>query len=155
MSITLKWENRSKDRLLRKFADLAPEAQKNLEDAGGKSAREMAQMARSLVPVRTGALRESIAVTPPGGSPPRYSQGSLPRVPEGAWAISAGNERVRYAHLIEFGTEAHITGGRPAGTAHPGTRAQPFFWPSYRVMARRHKGRASRALSKAIKAAGK
>jgi HK97 gp10 family phage protein len=72
-----------------------------------------------LVPVRTGHLRDSIVVTPPGETTPAYATGGSTTVPENKVAISAGNTAVRYAHLVEFGTEK----------AH----AQPFFWPAYRL----------------------
>jgi hypothetical protein len=65
--------------------------------------------------------------------------------------ISAGNSKVRYAHLIEFGTAPHINGGVFAGTEHPGTQAQPFFYPTYRRLRRRARSRISRAVTKAIK----
>lgn len=153
--MTLKWDQRTKDQWFRRLNKMAPTAQAYLEEASGKSAKEMQQMARSLAPVRTGALRDSIATTPPGGSPPKYSQNAMPRVPDGAWAISAGNEQVRYAHLVEFGTAPHEQGGMFEGTAHPGTRARPFFWPAYRTIRKRHRSRVSRALNKSIKDAGK
>lgn len=142
---------RNKDRLYQKLLKLAPAAEKELAVAGGKSANEMVQAARAFVPVDTGALRDSIVATPPGGTPPSYSRGATGAVPPGAWMVTAGNRQVRYAHLVEFGVQPFVAGGRFAGAQHPGNRARPFFWPAYRLVRRRHRSRAGRAISKSIK----
>lgn len=143
---------RGKDELLRRLGALAPSAEKELAAASMTSGQEMVALARSYVPVRTGALRDSIVLTPPGGTPPAFSQGTR-IVPPAAVMVTAGNTRVRYSHLVEFGTRAHIAGGQFAGAEIPGAPAQPFFWPAYRLTSRRHRSRAGRALGKSIKAA--
>ena len=145
---------RKKDKLLDSIRRLAPAAEKELTAAAQKSAGEMVSLARSFVPVKTGALRDSIVATPPGGSAPGYSQGGR-LVPKGAYAITAGNAAVRYPHLVEYGTAAHLNAGQFAGSEHPGTSAQPFFWPAYRLTRKRHQSRASRALTKSVKDAVK
>lgn len=142
---------RNKDRLYEKLRKLAPAADKELTAAGGKSAEEMVQAARAFVPVDTGKLRDSIQATAPGGQPPSYAQNASGVVPPGAWMVTAGDRHVRYAHLVEFGAKPHIAGGRFAGAMHPGAPAQPFFWPAYRLIRKRHKNRAGRAISKSIK----
>lgn len=141
---------RRKDALFRKLNRLAPEAEKELSLAGQKSAEEMVSLARSFAPTRTGDLKESIVATPPGGTPPDHSQGAR-TVPPGAYMVTAGNNKVRYPHLVEHGTPPHPQGGMFKGTTHPGTPRQPFFWPAYRIIAKRHKSRASRAINKAAK----
>lgn len=151
MSVKLTFDRTKKERLFKKLRQLAPEADTALEEAARQSAAEMVQMARSLVPVRTGALRDSIVATPPGGEPPPYGQGSYGAVPAGAWMVTAGDSKVRYPHLVEFGTKAHINAGTAPGTQHPGTQAQPFFFPAYRTIKKRHQNKASRALGRAIK----
>jgi hypothetical protein len=40
-------------------------------------------------------------------------------------------------------------GGKFKGSQHPGTAAQPFFYPSYRALKKRAKSRMSRAAKKA------
>jgi hypothetical protein len=57
------------------------------------------------------------------------------------------------ARLIEFGTAPHINEGLYAGSQHPGTQAQPFFFPGWRIVRKRVKGRISRGIKKAIKEA--
>ncbi len=149
MSVTVKV--RGKDKLARKLKELAPEAQKALTEANGQTANEMVTIARSYAPKRTGALAESIVSTGPGAIPPAYAQGGKSLIDTGAWLVSTGNNRVRYAHLVEFGTAAHPQGGTGEGTEHPGTTARPFFFPAYRIVAKKHKGRATRAVNKSIK----
>lgn len=82
-----------------------------------KGADEIADLVRASAPVDDGDLKESIAVTGPGQATPAYSQpGGSTVVPENAAMITAGNTKVRYAHLQEYGTTFHA--------------AQPFFWPA-------------------------
>ena len=65
--------------------------------------------------------------------------------------VSAGGGLAFYASWVEYGTPPHINGGKFAGTQHPGTVKQPFFWPTYRLNKRRIKSRLSREQNKAIK----
>lgn len=143
---------RNKDKLLRKLGQLAPATQKNLAEANRQTADEMVALARNFAPSRTGALRESIVATPPGGTPPAHSQGAgAGVVPEGAYAVSAGNSKVRYARLVEYGTSPHDNEGRFKGTQNPGARRQPFFWTAYRLIRKKMRSRASRSINKAVK----
>lgn len=141
---------RRKDALLAKLTQLAPAAGEALTKVNGDSAEEMASLARSYAPKRTGKLAESIVVTPPGGAPPDYSQG-IKAVPAGAFAVTAGNKAVRYAHLVEYGTSPHTNEGVFKGTDNPGAPRQPFFWPAYRLIRKKMRSRAARALNKAAK----
>lgn len=87
----------------------------------------------------TGALIDSITVTPAGQSTPPYSQpGGSTVVPEGAAMITAGNSDVRYPHLIEYGWSKG--------------QAQPFFWPAVRANRKRVLAKINRDIRKAIKA---
>lgn len=153
-SVTVKI--RKKDALLQRFKKMAPAAERELKVANRKSAVEMARNARSYVPVgRTGRLQKSIIVTTSGQMPPMYSQGAprLP-VPKGSAMVTAGNGEVRYAHLVEFGSAPHKVGGQFAGATHPGSAPRPYFWPAYRLVSKKHKGRATKALNTSIKKAG-
>lgn len=125
--------------------DLPDKIRDDVEKAVLKGAHEIADAQRLLAPVDSGALRDSIAVTPPGQRTPSYSQPGGARVAGALEAVvTAGNSDVRYAHLVEYGT----------GGDSP-TAAQPFFWPGYRLRRDRVKARIKRETSKAIrKAAG-
>lgn len=144
---------RRKDALLKKLGELHPALFEAIGEANHQAADEMVETAQAFVAVKTGKLRNSIVATPPGQEIPSYSQGGGGgMVPDGAYAVSAGNTNVRYAHLVEFGSKPHFNEGMFAGTENPGSPPQPFFWPAYRLMRKRHKGRLGRALGKAVKA---
>jgi HK97 gp10 family phage protein len=104
------------------------------------SANEVADAQRHLAESSrdTGALIDSITVTPPGRSTPAYSQPGGSRVAgETEVIITAGNADVRYAHLVEYGTAK--------------TEAKPFFWLALRLLRRRAQNRINRAARKAVK----
>jgi len=140
-------------RLLAKMAALPAEVRSAIKQALAEGADEITDMQKRLAPVKSGELRDSIKQTW-GGGRERYSSlnaTSGAGDPDLTVRISAGNTKVRYAHLIEFGTRPHINGGKFAGTLHPGTRAQPFFYPAYRALKRRVKSRITRATTKAAR----
>lgn len=150
MSVTVKWRN--KDRLFAKLRKSVPGIEKAVTDANVKSANVIAALQKSFAPVDDGDLRDSIEVTLPGGRSPAHSQpGGSESVPLGAVLITAGNSKVRYAHLVEYGTAPHTLGGVFAGAEHPGNPAQPYFWPGYRLGRRSAKARATRAMTKELK----
>jgi HK97 gp10 family phage protein len=143
---------RRKDALLKKLGALAPAVFDAVKDANRQTADEMVDLAQGFAPVRTGALRDSIVATGPGGTPPAYSQGGgAGVVPEGSYAVSAGNKKVRYAHLVEYGTKPHTNEGEFKGTQNPGAKRQPFFWPAYRLVRKQMRSRAVRSINKAVK----
>lgn len=143
---------RNKDRLYAKLKRMAPEAAKALVDEGNKAADEMVATARSYAPVDRGDLRQSIVATRAGQATPAYSQpGGSVTVPEGSVLVTAGNSKVRYPHLVEYGTRPHENKGKFAGTHNPGAPAQPYFWPAFRLLRRRFRARMTRAMNKAIK----
>lgn len=111
-------------------------------------------------PPRPGLLRDSIGWT--FGSPPKTKATGAFR-PQGSGnfiaSVYAGNDEAFYARWVEFGTQSHsLTKGadisrkkRQGGTQHPGSVAQPFFWPSYRLMRKTIKSTIRRKLTAAIK----
>ncbi len=128
------------EKLERRLARIPKKVKDEVEKALVKSAEETAAAQRALAESSrdTGDLIASIAVTPPGGTTPAYSQpGGSTRVPEGAAAVTAGNTGVRYAHLVEFGTRR--------------APAQPFFFPGYRMTKTRNARRIKRALGQAVR----
>lgn len=143
-----------RDELLRKMAAMPTAVRSAIRQALAQGADEITDEMKRLAPKRTGKLRNSIAQSW-GGGKVRYSSlaGTAGEAgdPDLSVRISAGSSEVRYAHLVEFGTAPHINGGRFAGTRHPGTTAQAFFFPAYRANRRRVKARISRATTKAVK----
>lgn len=145
------------DRLRRKFKRLPQLAREEIRKAMEQSASEIVAMMKSLVPVASGDLQESIGWT-------------WGEAPEGAMVIGKvrGNQRGRdnpqitiyagggdafYARMVEFGTSPFTNGGKFAGSENPGTAAQPYFFPSWRAGRKRAKGRVTRAINKAAKRA--
>lgn len=103
-----------------------------------KSAEELAALQRQFAPVDEGELRDSITVTLPGQSTPPYSQpGGMRVAGETEVLVTVGNEDVRYAHLVEYGT---VKAG-----------AHPFFWPAFRLLRKRLQNRVKRAIAKAVR----
>jgi HK97 gp10 family phage protein len=144
------------DQLHRRFKRIPVAVKRAAIASVVEGANEVAALQRRLVPVDDGDLKASITVTPPGQSTPPYSQPGGQRVARETEAIvTAGNTKVRYAHLVEFGTAPHENGGMFEGTQNPGAKAQPFFWPSYRAVRRQVRSRISRSISKAIRDEGK
>lgn len=132
------------DDLTRRLKRIPEEVRKAIDPAVTQSAEEMAQAMRAMVPVKTGKLRGSIKVTPPGGVTPAHSQpGGSQTVPHGSAVVTAGNNDVRYAHLVEHG---HVA----SGWSEVPAPAHPFFWPGYRLTKKRARGRINRAMKKAI-----
>lgn len=104
------------------------------------SGNELADRMKHLAPEDTGALKDSITVTPPGGTTPPYSQpGGSRTAGENQVLVTAGNSEVRYPHLVEYGTEE--------------AAAQPYFWPAYRLTKKRITNRVKRAVRKAVREA--
>ncbi|MGV8832157.1 MAG: HK97-gp10 family putative phage morphogenesis protein [Devosia sp.] len=109
-----------------------------------KSGDELADLMRTLAESSrdTGALIDSIKVTPGNMNTPPYSQpGGSTVVPENAVMVTAGNQDVRYPHLVEHGTSE--------------AEARPFFWPAFRMLRDKIKRRTGRDIRKAIRAEGK
>jgi HK97 gp10 family phage protein len=126
------------DRMNRRFAAVLRNVKEVVEPALVKGAEEIAATQRQLAPQDTGALKDSIAVTPPGGQTPAYSQPGGSRLARDNEAlVTAGGVDVRYPHLVEYGTSE--------------APAQPFFWPGFRLMRKRAQDRIKRAVRKAVR----
>ncbi|MBS9476237.1 HK97-gp10 family putative phage morphogenesis protein [Ancylobacter radicis] len=141
-------------KLQRKLDRLPKVAREQIRLAMENVANDIVAMARSLCPADSGALRESIGWT--WGSPPRGSLtlGKVARSSLGkdlTITVYAGNNEAYYVRWVEFGTAPHVNGGLFAGTEHPGTTAQPFFFPAYRANRKPGMRRIRKALRDAAK----
>lgn len=156
---------RNLDRLKKRIAALAPETRDEVQAALLKSGKDMASTARRFVPVRSGALRDSIGVTVGEYSP---ENANVRGVSTGgghdlAVTVHAGDAKAFYAAWVEFGTKPHSVakgGGTKAGQAkaragsgktHPGAAPAPYFFPAYRLTKKRALARIKRAVSKAAR----
>ena len=111
-----------------------------IRDALEQSAEEIVSLARDLVHVDEGDLRDSIGWTYGDIRNGSISLGSvLASELTGDLTITvyAGNSKAFYARWVEFGTRK--------------MKARPFFYPAYRALRRRVKGRVTRATNKAAK----
>ncbi|MBB4067168.1 HK97-gp10 family putative phage morphogenesis protein [Gellertiella hungarica] len=105
-----------------------------------KSGDEVADNMRTFAEASrdTGALIDSISVTAPGETTPAYAAGGGRRVArENQVLVTVGNENVRYAHMVEFGTSK--------------AEAQPFMLPGWRTAKPRIERRIKRTISAALK----
>lgn len=137
------------DRLKRKLTLVIPaQVEKATAAAMEVGADEIVAMMRRLVPVDTGQLRNSIGWTwgdPPKGAMVLGKSKSAGGDGRKVITIYAGNEQTvvgsrsqfQLARLQEFGTQAMF--------------AQPFFFPAYRALRKRVRGRITRQMKKAIK----
>ncbi|MGV8831254.1 MAG: HK97-gp10 family putative phage morphogenesis protein [Devosia sp.] len=125
-------------RLQRRLAAIPKAVKDATQPALLKQGGAMAGTMRQFVAVDTGDTKASITVTPAGQQTPPYSQpGGSMTVPENAVAITVGNQDVRTAHLLEYGTAK--------------APAQPFFWPAVRLHQNKAKAAIKRAVGTAVK----
>lgn len=124
----------------------APAIEKELVAAANLLVAQM----RAAAPEKSGDLIRSIDWT--FGEVPKYSM-RLASVKKGGRKITvfAGNEKVRYAHLIEFGTAPHKAGGMFSGADNPGFKARPFFFSTYRKLKRGIKARIKKSVVEAVR----
>jgi HK97 gp10 family phage protein len=111
------------ERLRRRFARIPIETKRGVRVALEQGADELVEMQKRLVPIDRGELRESI----------KKEDGPH----ELSIHVEAGDERAFYARWVEFGTLR--------------TPASPYFFPAYRSLRRRIRGRISRAVRKAVR----
>jgi HK97 gp10 family phage protein len=147
-----------REALLRKLKALPPQARSRMRQAIAEGADEIVAMQKRLVPVRTGKLRDSIKATfgakPAGSSAGLSAGGAVAGDPDlTVWITAGGGPRESgwYARFVEFGTAPHTAGGKFENARHPGTKAQPFFYPAYRALRRRTKARITRAITKSAR----
>lgn len=122
--------------LNRKLARLPQIAKDEIRAALAKSADEIVRLAKSLVPVNTGALRDSIGWT--WGRAPKGSL-AIAEANVGGLTLTvfAGNDEAFWARWVEFGTVKMAK--------------QPYFFVSYRAQRKSTRSRVSRAITKAAK----
>jgi HK97 gp10 family phage protein len=120
----------------------------------GQAAQKIVDLMKRLVPVDDGDLRDSIDWTF-GDAPQGAIRIAAARAGALTVTIFAGNEKAYYARFVEFGTAPHTQAGQFAGTQHPGTAAQPFFFPSFRAMRKEVRRMLAKAVREAVRKAVK
>lgn len=164
---------KNRARLRKKLLALPTEVKKMIIPALEQGAQEIVDMQYHLAPVSPGGgdLRNSIDWTWGKVEAKIGLLGGGAHTPPSAAtkedlliSIYAGNESVYYARFVEFGTRPGIFGQQRTRKSkkgatkvstvmrtHPGTKAQPFFYPGYRAMRKKVKSRIARAVNKAMK----
>ncbi|SDR19918.1 HK97-gp10 family putative phage morphogenesis protein [Pseudovibrio sp. Tun.PSC04-5.I4] len=117
--------------VMARLRKIAPNVDQHIEKVQKKSSTELASMASSAAPQRSGQLSRSLKARK-AGSDETFGEKETFKSQSG-WVVTAWFTW----HWIEFGTKNHS--------------AQPFFFPAYRLIRKRHVGRMNRALNKAIK----
>ncbi|OAI26952.1 hypothetical protein A1351_14005 [Methylosinus sp. R-45379] len=127
------------DRLKARLEAIPKEVREAVRPALERSGEELASRMKALAPEDSGALKESIQATPPGGTVPPRSIGAGDEKTAGELQtiVTAGDAKAFYARWVEFGTEK--------------TPAHPFFFPAYRLTRERIKRRLARAIGKAVR----
>ena len=146
----------SSEALAKRLAALPQEIIAKVQPAIAKSVTEVAADARTLAEAsrRSGDLIETIEATPPGGTTPDYaSEGGQRTLHDLQGAVTVGSPDMRHGHLVEFDTAPHVNGGIFAGSQHPGTKAQPFLLPAWRLNRARVQRRINSAVNKVIREA--
>lgn len=153
--------------LNKKVAAIPKRVEARARAAMEKGADELVEMMKRLVPVDDGDLRDSIGWT--WGAAPAGAKVIMASEPDDRGlkvTVYAGSEKAYYAAWVEFGTAPHnvaLGGGTVAGVkqlasgegnGHPGGKAQPFFFPSYRTLRKRIRARIRRETAKAFKFVG-
>lgn len=152
MATTVKGLSRLKRQLLQIPQSIKGPIRKALADSAEGMVGEM----KFRAPVDEGDLRESIGWRFGDQAKVKYSQEFGARAGhELSVVVYAGNSKVRYAHLVEFGAAPHVAGGQFQGAQHPGAPAKPFFFPTVRARKKAIKSKISRAANAAVKAAAK
>ncbi|MDH0367977.1 HK97-gp10 family putative phage morphogenesis protein [Brucella anthropi] len=127
-------------KLRKKLEAFVSVGKEEIKKAMETSADEIVAMAKRLVPVDKGDLKDSIGWT--WGKAPKGSM-SLGKVQTDAVesgftiTIYAGNSEAYYSRWVEFGTQK--------------MRDQPYFYPAYRAMRKSAKSRVTRAITKTAK----
>lgn len=159
--------------LERRFKAIPERARAALAQTMEASAQQVVDMAKRLVEVKSGDLKNSIGWT--WGDAPKgamvigtvKARGSINIKSYGTMRITiyAGSQQVFYARFVEYGTRPHSLSegaalpregrrGKLQGTGpqHPGATARPFFFPAYRANRKSVKAKMSAAFRKAIRA---
>lgn len=164
--MAVKFEGR--ERVLAKLAAIPARMRPKIREAIQSGAKEITDTQKRLVPVGTGALRDSIR-THMGdvtlSSSGNLAAGSMRGDPDLTATIVAGNADAWYARQVEFGTAPHTIGPRQKGGSlsingnvlapdravdHPGSAPHPFFYGPYRALKKRVARRVGKSVKKAV-----
>lgn len=144
---------------LKGLPKLKAKLQKLAKDASPTMRKALARAASMVViEIKSRAewarVRKSVGWT--FGTPPKYSQ-TLGVMGEGELraTIYVGGKSQRISHWLEHGTRPHFNKGMFEGSIHPGTVAQPFFFPGWRSKRTQVRKMIREAMQKSIRGIAK
>lgn len=134
MARRAKWDKR--EYFEKKLASYPKNMSEALKSGLTKNAALLLAKMKSKVPRKTGKLASTIRVGRNNDLSYTIKAGGAATTKKvRAGFLGAGSD-YDYAHAIEFGTKPHKNGGIFKGSRHPGTKARPFFFSSYRSQKR-------------------
>lgn len=145
---------RGSKQLQDKLKALRQKTQPKVRAALGEAATEIVAMMKRLVPDGPGegefdlgnSIKWHFGAEEGGGSDAKTGRSASTTA-----TITAGDAKNFEARYVEFGTAPHVQGGSRPGTQHPGTKAQPYFFPSYRALKKRAKSLVAKSIRAAVK----
>ena len=149
----------------RRLSSIPGPVRREIGRAQGQNADALVALAQSLAP----RLKTRSSKRQPGDL--ARSIHKEPGDTELSVKVVAGDSKVFYARFVEFGTRASVKGqvqafaekltlargaevqgrSRKARRIHPGTKAQPFFFPAYRALKKGMRSRVTRAATRGLK----
>ena len=157
-----------REKALAKLAAVPARMRPKIRKAIAEGCKEITDMQKRMVPVGTGALRDSIRTIFGNvhlSSSGNLAQGVTGGDPDLTATIVAGDADAWYARQVEFGTAPHTIGPRQKGGSiaingnvlapdravdHPGTAPRPFFYGPYRTLRKRVLRKVKSAGKKAV-----
>lgn len=133
-----------RDRLVRKFRSLVPEAEKEVTAAAFTGAQEVASLAQRFV--HSQKVRNTIHAEP---LPKRLA--AIVVAGDASTLVKDRGGFAQLARLEHYGTKPHTVGGKFKGAHHPGTRANPFLHAAAQLTRKQNITRISRAIGKAAR----
>lgn len=164
MALRARIAPQGRDAVMKRLRALVPEAEAAAASAQEASAKELAEAIKARAPRYSGEYVNSIdAVRLAGRNDDRKPVGMAPTKDPNAWGIVA----LYIWRFIEFGTRPHTIKAkkkallafrvgdrlvRAPQVAHPGMRARPHIFPTYRALRKRIRRRVAAAINRAVKA---
>lgn len=131
-----------REELTRRLERLTPGVAAAAAEAKLIAAREAANRIAAAAPVRTGTYKDSIIGAKQADMPGKTSIGQQSKDPD-----ATGVYAEFVWKFLEFGTAPHNIGNG----MHPGSRAQPHVFPTWKAYRKTAKALINKAINKAVK----
>jgi Bacteriophage protein of unknown function (DUF646). len=150
-----RWDT-SRARKFNAMSSIPDAVKKQIRPTIEKNAKKINNLQKQLAPVDTGALRLNISYSM-GASPVLSSKRVFLNHRQENWRprfVGFPLRRYRRQEREGVGTARFVEFGTAPRAGHPGTDAQPFFYPAIRLLTRDVKRSIQRAFNKGLKEAG-